>query len=272
VVIGVMGVLVGLLLPALRAVKGVGRQTSEMNAGRQLMLAYAAYAAVNDDAVMPGYKTGLPAYDQAGRSIAEVALAPLAAARYPWRLAKYLDYQFAGLYGDEHRELLEQMEQQDYSEYAYIVSLSPSLGLNATWMGGNQSELGFNQTAISAFGRFYVTRMSEVIHPSRLLVFASARGIDPVDETNPFAGPVEGYFEVRSPYLNSVQGYRWSEDFNAGAAPGAFGFVSPRHSGSAVAAFVDGHVDAMSEEKLKDMRHWANKADRPDWALEPLGP
>lgn len=269
VVIAVVGVLVGLVLPVLSEVSSSGRKTNEMSAGRQLMLAYTNYANVNRDAVLPGVKSGLNAHDAGGRAIADVTI-PIAAARYPWRLAPYLDYTFRGLYKNGQERVLEEIENLEDESYSiYFRSLAPSLGLNATWVGGNQDELGFNRSFLDVFGRFYVTRMSEVERPDRLLVFASARGLDPLDDAT---GVVEGYYEVRSPRLNVVEGMRWPETFDAGDRPRDFGYVSPRYAGAAVVAFMDGHVDTFGQDKLEDMRHWANRAETIDYALEPTGP
>ena len=269
VVIGVMALLMGLLLPALRSVRQTASQSSEMSAARQLMLAYQTYANGNRDRVIPGYSDELPALDAAGRRIGVDVLTdirgPAARARYPWRIAPYLDYELLGLYVNENQELLEQYQQEDYDSYVYGVSLFPSLALNATWVGGNSQEGGFDPTNLQVFGQYYVTTPTQVAHTDRLLVFASARGGgDPFDPQTR-----EGNYRLLSPYLQLEDGYRWSESFNPGEPPSAFGFVSLRYAGRAVSAFIDGHVDVMGEEQFKDMRYWANDADRPDWALEP---
>ena len=144
VVVAIVAVMIGLLLPALGAVKAEGRKITEMSAARQLMLGYAGYAHDNYEAVLPGYRTGLRAEDAHGRSIAEMH-SPIAAARYPWRIAPYLDYSLRTLYQNEHEYVLERFEQGDWDEgdeelYYYFVSLSPSLGLNTWWVGGDEAK------------------------------------------------------------------------------------------------------------------------------------
>jgi len=55
VMIGVIGVLLAMLLPALSNVRMQGRRTTEQHHARQLMIAFFAYANHNDDRVLPGY-------------------------------------------------------------------------------------------------------------------------------------------------------------------------------------------------------------------------
>jgi prepilin-type N-terminal cleavage/methylation domain-containing protein/prepilin-type processing-associated H-X9-DG protein len=266
VTIAVLGLLVGLLFPALRAARAAAARTSELTAARQLMAAYIAYANSNSDAVLPGYLTGLPAYDQSGKPIHEVQV-PFVAARYPWRLAPYLDYHFRGLYLNEHEFDLEQIEQESYDDYVYLVSLYPSLGLNATWVGGNQNQLGFSPVALQAYGRFYIAHLSEARRADQQIVFLSARGPGPDGPPEVY----EGYFEVRSPYLTLAGGDRWAAHYSPSLPPGDFGFVSPRHDGEAVVAFVDGHTDGRSPARLRDMRLWARDATHESWGLAPQG-
>jgi len=262
-VVGVIGVLLGVVLPTVSSVRVTQRKTAEMAAARQLMVAYIAYATDNDDLVLPGHKAGLRARDDHGHVVQDEP-----ASRYPWRIAPYLSSSIDALYLGSQRELLEEARQTGEEEYVYTISLSPSLGLNATWVGGHQGagQMGFDQRFIDAVGRFYVSYISEVRSPAQLLVFASARGEDPLTRG---VGPVEGFHRVQSPRFLASDGDRWSETFDPQDLPADFGFVSPRHDGLAVTAFADGHVDALGDPGLRDMRHWANWAKTSDYGLEP---
>ncbi len=257
VTMGIIALLMGLLLPTLRAVRQAGNQTLEMSAARQLMVAYNGYANVHLGAVLPGYGEG-QALDASGNPINAIA-----ARRYPWRIAPYLDYSFRGLYLNENEDLLEKLENEDPWLYRYAVSLFPSLGLNTTWIGGDANES--TPTYLETFGRYYITRMAEATRPEKLIVFASARGTDPFGPLG--SGVFEGWFRIQSPYLTT---YRWQADeFNPLDPPAHYGFLSPRYGGSSVVAFLDSHVGLLTKRQLKDMRLWANHATRPDWVLEP---
>jgi type II secretory pathway pseudopilin PulG len=260
VVVAAIGVLLGLLVPALRSVRQSGRQATEMAAARQLITAYLAYSNNNKDALLPGYSTGFSAFDAGGSPIAN----GIAAARYPWRLAPYFDYKFRGLYTNENQDVLDRME-QDTQYYQYLVSVLPSLGLNTTWLGGDQDDGGFDPAMTQAFGRFYITAITQAHTPDRLMVFASARGTDPTQSFG--SGVFEGYFRLRSPYFTQ---YRWAEDFHASDPPVQYGYLSPRYDKSVVAVMLDGHADLLQAAHLKDMRLWSNQADREDWRLTPM--
>jgi prepilin-type processing-associated H-X9-DG protein len=280
VVVAAIGVLLSLLVPALRSAHRAGRQSVELSAARQLMAAYINYASVNNDAVLPGYADWIPntpnlngakmlnARDSRGRLI-EGGQLDTAKKRYLWRIAPYLNYNLRGLYVNQQQDVLESLERKNYTDYLYAASIAPSLGLNTDWMGGSSLAYGFLapsdplRNALD-FNRYYVTSMAQVRHPKQLLVFASARGADP--ELGG-AAVVEGYFQVTSPYFTALTGYRWSEDFVASELPVKYGYVSPRHEGRAVIGFADGHADTLLPAQLKDMRYWANWADSEDWRL-----
>lgn len=265
VVVAVIALLLGILMPALGAARTAAGRTRELAAARELLVAWSLYANQNGEAVLPGYRSGLPATDQWGADLAAVSI-PAVAARYPWRIAPYFDWSMDALYGGTQREVLRAMEQTDRANYRYVVSVSPSIGLNTTWVGGDENELGFSDAARQTYGAFYVRSLAQVFHPERLLVGASARGVDPLA----YEGTVEGYFRVRSPRLAEGQPERWGEEWNASASPESFGHLSLRWGRTAVAGFVDGHVGVMGERDLRDMRHWSNRATKPDSALAPI--
>ena len=272
VTMAIIALLIGLLLPTLLAVRQSGKQTLEMSAARQLMVAYYNYANAHKGAVLPGYWPGGQAWDASGNPIDTVA-----ASRYPWRLAPYLDYNFRSMYLNENLDLLERLENNDPVLYRRTASLFPSLGLNATWIGGNADQGGFPEDhedyILDYFGRFYVTRMTEARRPESLMVFASARGTDP----DPALGNVfdegevvEGYYQISSPSF--FGGYLWSEDFDPSDPPADYGYLSPRYRGSVVAVFLDSHVSLLTKKQLQDMRYWANDATSQDWTLVPPPP
>ncbi|HWB19124.1 MAG TPA: prepilin-type N-terminal cleavage/methylation domain-containing protein [Phycisphaerales bacterium] len=259
VVMGIIALLVGLLVPALKSVRTTGRMTTEMNSARQLYTAYSNYSTNNKELLLPGYKVGLSARDQSGKSVSGIP-----AARYPWRIAPFFGYHFEGMYTNENAELLEHMQQEDATTYQYLISVFPSLGLNSTWLGGDESDGGFDPTFEDVFGPYYLKRIGQAQHPERLIVFGSARGNDPTGYLG--QSTFDGYFRIRSPYLASA---RWVDHFNEADPPADFGYVSPRYDGNAVTGFLDGHTGQLNQTQLKDMRHWADGATKEDWVLTP---
>jgi prepilin-type N-terminal cleavage/methylation domain-containing protein len=257
VVIAVAGVLAGILLPALASVRRAAARSRELSAAQQLMGAYFLYSDDYRGSLMPGYATvamieAAPPVDDNGEPLHGVR-----AQRYPWRIAPYMNYDFSGLYKDVN--LLQRYRQR--SDFQYIISLSPSLGLNSDFVGGKASPgFGFNRAAIEAWGNFYVTRSDQPHRPDRLIVFASSRGADP--DGGP---PVEGFYEVDSPYLLDR---RWvMDDQAADDAPASLGYVSPRHEHKAVVSCFDCHSETLAPSDLDDMTRWSNQATGRDWML-----
>ena len=224
------------------------------------MTAWTSYATEHGGAVIPGYRNGLPAFDEQGKPIASQTIG-VASARYPWRLAPYLGYNFRGLYLDDNLQVLSELESSDYSNYLYQTSVFPSLGINSTWVGGDENQGGFNSSFQNAYGRFYASRITEIRNPAKLIVFASARGVDP----NPAGSGLltQGYFRVRSPNFTSSQ---WAERYLEEDAA-SYGQLASRNGNRSVIGMVDGHVESKQVDELRDMRLWCDKATSPDWKL-----
>jgi prepilin-type N-terminal cleavage/methylation domain-containing protein len=256
VVIAIIGLLSSLLLPVLARGKQKAKQVNELCAGKQLMLAWQLHADENEDSVLPGYKSQVEAIDNQGN-----ALGSPIRDRYPWRLAPHLANNFRAIYVNESRRFLEDAASRSHDEYVYRASLYPSLGYNSVFVGGDEQK--FNVAlAASTFGTSWlVTRTSQIQRPSELIAFASARS-RPGGTRDEF-----GYFVVHPPNIVSRQ---WDSTFSSPRPPEKFGYVHPRWSGRAVAAMTDGHVEALKQSDIQDMRRWCNAADRPDWTVSAL--
>ena len=116
----------------------------EMTAARNLMVAFNLYSNDNDGAILPGYKTDLSAKNQWGETLA----APVNA-RYPWRLYPYI-HDVTGTLVYNGNEPVFNHEHGDY-----LVSVSPNLGMNTTFIGGH---FGAQQSRIMcrfAHSRYY---------------------------------------------------------------------------------------------------------------------
>jgi prepilin-type N-terminal cleavage/methylation domain-containing protein/prepilin-type processing-associated H-X9-DG protein len=274
VVIAVIGVLAGLLLPALRVARGSASMARELSAARELMRAWSAYAYDHDGVLIPAYYkklngATLPAFDESGEAIAGVGIE---AATYVWRLAPYMDYDLRGLYVD--KELLAYL-QTNPSYPKYLLAVYPALGINGAFVGGDTGIFAYDAYVLAHFGKFYATRLSEVKHPTRLIVFASARinGTIAAD-AYPGARMVEGFFRLKPPCFMQRD---WKPQYDPvcqdPCATADFGNVSLRHQGrQAAVGFFDGSAATLDEGTIQDMRHWSDQADQPDWKLQPLPP
>jgi prepilin-type N-terminal cleavage/methylation domain-containing protein len=272
VVIGIIALLVALMLPVLGKAKAIGKQCRELAAAKQLSTAFTVYSDANKGRVLTGIPTTamvagqMVVTNQAGQRIYGEE-----AARYPWRIAPYLEYDFRGLYQSdemlrEARAVGEAGGGADQT-YEYVVSLFPSLGMNVAFIGGADRFGAFDRIFQQRLGRQHILRLDEVAKPSKLLTFVSARC-----ETQPAApnlGRPEGFFRVEPPRFSLSEGERWESAYDPKAeAPGVnSGFVSLRHMNRAVTTTIDGHAEMLGWDDLRDMERWANKATSRDWMI-----
>lgn len=265
VVIAIIGMLVALIVPVAGLLGAQARHVNERNAARQMTTAWTNYTFDNNGELLPGYRSGLPAFSPSGEAIVSATIG-VAANRYPWRLAPYLANNFDVLYVNEQNDVLDGFRRLDDSDYLYVSSTYPSLGLNTTWIGGDEVDGCFNPALRELFGQFFSNRLSSIRNPARLVVFCSARGLDGADGTT--GDIVEGYFKVASPNFSHR---RWSDVYDP-LDPASAGNVSARWDGDSIVSRVDGAVDSVPLLELEDMRQWADRADTPDWALTPRLP
>jgi len=278
VVIAVIAVLISILAPSLSRARQLAKQTREMNASRQLMLAFTCYTGDNRGAVLVGFpseamvSSGMIVNDDKGNR-----LFGLSAQRYPWRIAPYFAGSFGALY--DNPKILSDLRNADSAyeqmgvHYPYIVSLYPSLGMNMALVGGSDKHGANDKNVVKVIGTPYVSRIDEPRRPSRLLTFVSGRGDE--QASLPGMGKIEGNFWVEPPYWLKKQ---WAEVYQvnplnaknptqAVSVQANSGNVSLRYAGKAVASTFDGHVEMLGWSDLNDMTRWADKATSPDWLV-----
>jgi len=234
--LAVIAMLAALVVGAVGAAQKSGMKASEIAAGKTLMMGYHLYATENGGSLMPGYQ----------RSPGQVLnthgepLGAKEASRYPWRLAPYISYNIKAAF------LATKQEIPNSSLSDYYVSLIPSLGMNSIYVGGHEGDAmdPYNPRAAARFGDFCVLRLNQAVKPSQLIVFASAFYEEPGRRKD---DPQKGYFRIQYPNQN----------------------VHFRYNKKAVVACLDGHVELLTEEEMRDMRRWSNlhaQSDDPNFA------
>jgi type II secretory pathway pseudopilin PulG len=261
VVIAVTVSLVAILVPVAGQVRARAAETAEASAARSVLAAWNLYAFEQRGRIMPGYRSGLPAYDERGHAIGPQTIG-IAAARYPWRIAPYLGNAMQDLFDPEVRRSLLALESDDRSEYLYRSSLLPRFGLNGTFVGGDEGYGGFNAGFRAVFGDFYRQSLGELVRPQEVLALASAAS---ADAESPGGPRIEGWFRLRAPQFTEPV---WSDPLDP-RDPASSGHAASRREDRCVAGFTDGHVEIRPIETLRDMRLWADQADRADWRLLP---
>lgn len=266
VVVAVIALLLGILLPSLsRARKGAALMNDQAVA-RGLVTAYLDAAGSAGDELMPGYKYGLSATDERGQPISISGYSTGAAtARYPWRLAPYLEFDFEALFPE--KGVIEQMRGLPRDDFVYAVSEGPRFGLNTTFLGGDSAFYGWDAQAAKAWGAGWVVRrLSAAQRPSDLITFASANKSEPfVSITTGQKIESRGFFRVIPP--NRVVREWQTTAPTAATLPQRVGQVDFQWLGKAAVAMLDGHVDALGWKEMNDMRRWSDQATSADWKL-----
>lgn len=272
IVIAIVALLLSIMAPTLARTKLLAKQTREMNAARQLMLAFTCYAGDNKNAVLVGFPSeamvsaGMVVTDDRGNRVFGHT-----AQRYPWRIASYFSTGFGALY--DNQKLLSDLRSAESSyeqigvHYPYIVSLYPSLGMNIAFVGGSDKDGANDKNFQKLYGRQHVEKLDEPLRPSRMLTFISARGDD--QPTLPGIGRLDGFFAVKPPYWTAR---KWEQVYVENpVTPKTVevnsGNVSLRYAKKAVASAFDGHAEMLGWSELTDMTRWSNKATSADWVL-----
>jgi len=271
VVIAIVALLVAVLIPSLGKARQAAKATREIVSAQQVMVATLLYSNDAKGAVIPGYAPQwmvngpvVVRDNQGERLTDEVAM------RYPWRMYPYMGESFRGLY-EQEKVLADLLEQEaTYSSaginYQYAVSLFPSLGINASFFGGNDRRVQFDNDYDSRTGRVVLRRIEDAIRPSEILSYVSARSS--AMNSLPIQGQPQGFFRVEPPIFQAARGRVWGAAYDARANPAAnSGYVSLRHGGKAVGAYVDGHANLLDWAELGDMRRWSDAANSATWGV-----
>ena len=193
------------------------------------------------------------------------------------------------------------------ASFQYAIAKHPSFGYNSAYVGGHWGWGAFpNANANSdgghprsQGGRFYVQRLDQVRHPTKLIVFGTGRerdvsttgrstcgytgnnvpmtvGQDYVPGAAHISPPKVG-FPVRPGGIGGANPTAWdtSDSWDPKKPSMAWGNVDFRHQKKAIVGMTDGHVELRKIADLRDMTRWANYARQvgtnpaSQWNFEP---
>lgn len=227
--ITIIGLLVGLGIPALQGALKEGKKAKEIGALKGLITAYNAYSADNNGQLMKGYDLNGTAYDINGNQIGGEESHE--AHRWPWRLAPYFNYSF---YNTTHvNEMQSYIESQGGLSQTYLVSVIPSFGLSL-YCGGNDYEGGKTKAVIATYA-------VQVNKPTQFIAFVSSRSMA-------VGKKYEGFYYVEQP--------KGSSKYDSKSSPKSTGYVSARYNANAIVAFLGGNVSLVKYSDLLNTNYW----------------
>jgi len=272
VVIGIIALLIGLLLPVIGKARAQARQIKAMSSLRELLNGYQAYSLANRGALLWGYTQnnvdGWPVTATDPRT--GFVLTSNQADRYPWRLLPYCSNVWQIIHGhDEVPPIPGSISEPDIWFKCYYLSLNPTFGINATYVGGHKDFDGFlservdNKTVYRPnTGKHVAFRASEIRRSSQQIIFADSQCFNAPDQVG------KGLNYLTPP---RARGQNWEvKDGKFVLKKGTImGLPKGWFTKYATVGFFDGHVQNMLPAELEDMRLWSPRADSPTWDYLP---
>ena len=277
VVIGIIALLIAILLPALNRARKIAAEVKSLSGMRQLMYGYTAYHVDNRGDLLYGYTpdtiAGKAVKAEDVRSGNAVTGQP--ARRYPWRLLKYCSNVWPIIHAHAAIPPLPQRgdDAATVSGKAYSLSVNPTYGINATFVGGSTDMDGFVDTNTTPGGppmytpnrgKHIAFKTTDVHRPTELIVFTDAYSTVVQTSTN----EVTGFHVAMPPRAGGLA--RWTVDPAKGVAVSLRGaeLIGVPHgwfTKNVVTGFFDGHAEARRPDQLLDMRLWCDRAASPDY-------
>lgn len=274
-VVAIIGLLIGLLLPAIAGVKRRALKTAEVNNIRQVGTAWQTYASSNNGAALPGYISEATQaswgvvwdYEDGRRMPRDIA------ATYPWRLAPYLS--------DTLHTYTFHLDNDDFDldddSVRREIALAPPFGYNAYYVGGwwQSANAMLCDHAVSrplydedgVVARF----VDQIDRPVEMVVFCSSSVLKP-DEYHDYSKIERGAHMVVPPFLadQPMWGIGTGGEAGAGGGGAAVGGESVsildvyvetavpigRYNDRPAIYFADGHTDTPYAGELFSPNNW----------------
>ncbi|MDG2054312.1 MAG: type II secretion system protein [Phycisphaerales bacterium] len=218
VVLGIIAILASITIVAISGASETATQARSTDALRQMASGYTQSSSDNNGELMPGYSAPSDYANAADMPIELEAkvdgrqINPEDAASYVWRLAPYMGGGYKTFMADYRDSAVLDLMDAEVANNVYGsgsasaseigVGLRPSFGLNSIALGGDSRHGGLAKRyhpwgSRYASERLAATRLSEVVQPSRMILFASSH--DPDANLGAVPGTKWGYMELRPP-------------------------------------------------------------------------
>lgn len=274
VVIAILGLVIAILLVAIRSASGSAQRLETLSTLRQMSAAHASYATDHRQMLLPGYlnthlQVTLGFTTQGPRG---EALSPAVAGPYVWRLAPYLDSGWRTFHSGADAATMAALTSEFENGIFGKIAFEPSFGLNTIFIGGDSDAGGgtseHSPWNSSGYSSIAATRLTHLRSPASLVLFAPTRRV----QAGASPDAPRGWHELRAPFLQSDSAQWTATDQGVVAGPGledvaGLPALGPRET-VLPAAFADGSAQPVDVESLgSDMRRWAPSADSPIWRV-----
>ncbi len=297
VVMGIIGILLALLLPAIGGARRRSFKAREMNDIKNVGHAWMLYGNANNDSALPGF-LDLAVQEAPVQGVTrgwgvrykypDTSAIPLTATNlagpWTWRLMSYLSWDHGAIHShlDEPRADVLTLVSEGKS-----VAYEPAFGYNALYLGGwwEMHDLGGVQTP---FHRFFddcsiggskralsiPQSISQVIRPSDMTVFCASTIFEKAGLATKLPNSTPGFHMVMPPTVGQTE--QWiaeKGDPTSAADILAAGACAPlpRYTGTIAINCADGHVEQQGYNFLQDMRKWVNSAEAVEYKHAPCG-
>ncbi|MDP7005687.1 MAG: type II secretion system protein [Phycisphaerales bacterium] len=280
-VIAIIGLLIGLVYPALKASRLRSMKTQELHLISQVGKSWLMYSIGHQEKILPGYlSTGVQEYDELAWAFPDESIIPPAplydssepndAGPWTWRLLDYLDNDWRSLLF--YRDVNWDNSEGQLIDHSGVIATQPAFGYNGYYLGGwweidnhsGRPEVEFNSVTLTDDRVINVvaTVASQLKKSNKQIVFCSTflaqEGIyDEYTMDNETPGT---YFATPS-VLARVQ--QWKPIGSGRVESMSETFVPlGRFNGMPSICFADGHVGNIETDTLVDQSMWIPKAQQ----------
>ncbi len=218
--VGIVALLVTLVVASMRTVRTSASRADSLGALRQMSMGFAGYSTDHRQQTLPGYigedlfaPTAFFENVKPRLQFGDLLGAPDRQS-YVWRLAPYVDNAWTTFFRETEPRILSLFESEyqsgifgpaGTSDFQGGISERPAYGLNSIFVGGDSVHGGSNVTDRNPWNGtdpsvFAATRLSQVLNPSRLIIFAPAAKAAAVG-TETYENPEIGFCELRPPFF-----------------------------------------------------------------------